>query len=119
MTKNEFKIGDTVRFKGKKKIHIITEINEYGQYIVSEYPKWSFSAEHLEHAEFPDRKTAFLSELQALLRKYDAEIRDGEMYYISIDIDVHSENTQEIDYPLYKMDKFWLDADNIMDFDKE
>lgn len=120
MTKNEFKIGDTVRFKGKKKIHTITGINEYGQYKVSGHPTWFLSAEHLEHAETPDRKTAFLSELQALLRKYDATIYGGlsethndDVIFVSIgDDDIAYRNGCGEEYAN-------ITPDNIMDFDKE
>lgn len=112
-----FKVGDKVRIHDGKEIYTITEIRN-GLYRLSD-GKGLWGDMYLNLAEPYDRKTAFLRELQALLRKYDAEIYDGEMYYISIDIDANSENTQSINYPLSEMDKWWLDTDNIMDFDKE
>ena len=61
-----------------------------------------------------DRKTAFLRELQALLRKYDARI---EPYFSvcadipSIDLYLGNDCVESWDRP--------VTADNIMDFDKE
>lgn len=122
MTKNEFKQGDRVAVEDAKYSGIVTAVCDMGCKVrFADGEELFFLNELLHHSDLPDydRKTAFLTELQALLRKYDAEIHDGEMYYISIDIDANSENKQEINYNLSEMDKWWLDADNIMDFDKE
>lgn len=131
MTKNEFKQGDRVRFTGDYDHYVESTLEKGDEYAVTYVDSvgncdlsvpctaYSINAEDLELVEPLDRRTAFLSELSELLRKYDAEIHDGEMYYISIDIDANSENKQEINYNLSEMDKWWLDADNIMDFDKE
>ena len=123
------KVGDKVRSKvaifaiPAGLSGVVVAICHDGRYKVrldgeKEWHGW-YAGKDLELIEWFDRKTAFLRELQSLLRKYDAEIHDGEMYYISIDIDANSENAQSINYPLSEMDKYWLDADNIMDFEKE
>ena len=68
-----------------------------------------------------DRKTAFLRELQALLRKYDARIYDGELYAIHIEIGYHNVKSEQIDYLFFNKEDSdsEINADNIMDFDKE
>lgn len=56
----------------------------------------------------------FLQGLQILLRKHDACIYDGGLYYLSIGIDRHSHTSQRIDFPTYMMENNALDAENIM-----
>ena len=62
-----------------------------------------------------DRKTAFLRELQALLRKYDARIHDHDYYRLYIDLGIH-EDINPLDCIVFTD---IVTADNIMDFDKE
>lgn len=61
-----------------------------------------------------DRKTAFLTELQALLRKYDARIGDSGIYEIE-----GVEITFGDDTPRVRYGHSTITADNVMDFDKE
>lgn len=63
-----------------------------------------------------DRKTSFLRELQALLRKYDARIYDHDDYRLYIDLNIHGEGFERI---VYSDTEGEVNADNIMDFDKE
>ena len=82
-------------------------------------------ADDLE-AMHTDRRTAFLTELQSLLKKYDAEIcyREGDC---ELHIDLGNGNTFDrisylFEYPDYDINdvgRLNLTADNIMDFDKE
>lgn len=119
MTK-KFKQGDKVYMAYDPTISaIVTDVCYEGKYDYYVRKNDSEFTTGCYECDLLDVKTAFLTELQALLRKYDAEIYDGDMYYITIDIDANSRNKQEINYPLYKMDKYCLDADNIMNFDKE
>lgn len=123
MTKNEFNIGDRVSVEDSKCSGIVTAVDgmrclvRFDNGRVMNFPKGVL--QHRASHVPKDRKTAFLTELQSSLRKYDAEIYDGENYYITIEIDANSEDRQKLHYPVYKMDKLWLDADNIMEFDKE
>ena len=63
-----------------------------------------------------DRRTAFLSELQALLRKYDARIYDEDEYKVIIDLDIHCEKSERIECMGTDGE---INADNIMDFEEE
>lgn len=125
MTKNEFKQGDRVRSKvaifavPAGRTGVITSILPNGRYKVrldgeKDWYAWYVSND-LELVEPLDRRTAFLTELQALLRKYDARIYDDECTCI-IDLGIHGDKSERIKYT----DSDWeLNADNIMDFDKE
>lgn len=94
---------------GRYKVRLDGEKEWHGWYV----------GKDLELIEPFDRKTAFLRELQALLRKYDARIYDGELYSIHIEVGYHSTKSEQADYLFYKSDNDEINADNIMDFDKE
>ena len=69
-----------------------------------------------------DRKTAFLRELQALLRKFDARIYDHDDYKLYVEIDHHRDEKTGFDNLVrieYSDTNGELNADNIMDFDKD
>ena len=121
-----FKVGDKVRSKvaifaiPAGVSGVVAAICHDGRYKVrldgeKEWHGW-YAGKDLELVESFDRKTAFLRELQALLRKYDAHIEPCgyEIEGLSIVI----KDNEEI---YYKMDDFSpmknLTADNIMDFD--
>lgn len=55
-----------------------------------------------------------LQGLQILLRKYDACIYDGGLYYLFIETDRHGHTSQRIGFPAYMMENNALDAENIM-----
>lgn len=63
-----------------------------------------------------DRRTAFLTRLQSLLREFDARIYDHDDYRLYIDLGIHGEGFERI---VYSDTEGEVDADNIMDFDKE
>lgn len=72
--------------------------------------------EKVEPEKELDRKNAFLSELQVLLRKYDARIRDNDYYRVYIDLGIHGGNMENI---VYSDTNGEVTADNVMGFDKE
>ena len=117
---HNFKVGDKVYMAYDPTISAIIEnVNDDYKHPYTVRENGAKFTQGCSELDIIDAKTAFLTRLKSLLREFDAEIHDGEMYYISIDVDANSENRQEINYPLYEMDKCWLDADTIMDFDKE
>lgn len=63
-----------------------------------------------------DRRTAFLTRLQSLLREFDARINDHDGYKLYIDFGIHGEGSDRI---VYSDTEGEITADNIMDFDKE
>lgn len=119
MTKNEYKVGDRVRHLGYNLCGIITDFLGEGFVKVRAIDEEVFSTWDINNLELCDRKTAFLRELQALLRMYDARIYDGELYAIHIEVGYHSTKSEKADYLFYKSDNDEINADNIMDFDKE
>lgn len=121
MTKNEIKAGDRVRIEipGIIDIGVVISKDTYGYNVkCGENYHYGVCAEYLKPTSL-DRKTAFLTELQALLRKYDARIYDGELYAIHIEIGYHSAKSEQADYLFYQSGNNEINADNIMDFDKE
>ena len=132
MTKNEFKIGDKVVTAKYYNIDIngysatipIGEVgvidavidadlfvcfNRYGLNLIR-------PASEFEPLQSLDRKTAFLTELQVLLRKYDARIYDEDEYKVIIDLDIHCEKSERIECIGTDGE---VNADNIMNFNKE
>ena len=78
--------------------------------------------EKVEPEKEADRRTAFLTELQALLRKYDARIYDHDDYKLYVEIDHHRDKNVGFDNLFrieYSDTNGELNADNVMDFDKE
>ena len=63
-----------------------------------------------------DRRTAFLTRLQSLLREFDARIYDEDEYKVIIDLGIHSNKGERIECMGTDGE---VNADNIMDFDKE
>ncbi|MDE6246656.1 MAG: hypothetical protein K2M41_02285 [Muribaculaceae bacterium] len=61
-----------------------------------------------------DRHTAFLTRLQTLLREFDAEIGDSGIRFLK-----GMEITFGTDTPRIRYNHCTINADNIMDFDKE
>lgn len=126
MTKNEFKIGDKVRIKNHPlvnpdyvgRICEVASVSE-GACVTFKNCDSYWHTEVLELVEPLDPKTAFLTELQELLRRYDARIYDGELYSIHIEVGYHSTKSEQADYLFYESDNDEINADNIMEFDKE
>lgn len=128
MTRNEIKIGDKVRIKAHPSVNPdyvgriceVASVNE-GAYITFKDCDSYWHPEVLELIEPLDRKAAFLAELQALLRKYDAEICGGlsdiseeDVVFILVD------NKDKVKYLNGTSDTYaHINAENIMDFDKE
>ena len=97
---------------------VVVAIAHDGRYKVrldgeNEWHGW-YAGKDLELIESFDRKTAFLRELQALLRKYDAEIGDSGITRLEgVEIAFGD------DTPCVRYKHCTLNADNIMDFDKK
>lgn len=119
MTNNEFKIGDRVASEDAKYSGIVTAVCDMGCKVrFADGEELYFQKDILHHSDLPDydRKTAFLTELQALLRKYDACIYDYEQYKLCIDIGDEDISWTWGNKPYSQS---FLTADNIMDFNKE
>lgn len=123
---HNFKVGDKVRSKvaifaiPAGLSGVVAAITHDGRYKVrldgeKEWHGW-YAGEDLELIEAFDRKTAFLRELQSLLRKYDARIYDHDDYRLYINLGLHGEDFERI---VYSDTNGEVNADNIMDFDKE
>ena len=133
-TEHNFKVGDKVAVKrsytlianGYENIIPMGEVgiveNVDGEELLVDFPGYfcalTLNIADVEPIQPLDRRTAFLTELQALLRKYDAHIEPcgDEIEGLSIVL----KDNEEV---YYKMGEFSpmrnLTADNIMDFDKE
>lgn len=133
MTQNEFKQGDIVRLKPKDQLPYWLE-NSSGQIaeVAAYFPDedrysmkfsnkyYTMRGEYFElcpiEAYLAQRRTAFLTELQALLRKYDARIYDKDEYEVIIDLGIHGDKYERIECMGTDGE---VNADNIMNFDKE
>lgn len=118
MTTNEFKIGDRVASEDAKYSGIVTTVDDMGCKVhFADGEELYFLKDILHHSGLPDydRKTAFLTELQALLRKYDAEI------VFHCDYDLHTLSTSIIvgGCELRRNEVYGVCPINIMDFNKE
>lgn len=111
----KFNVGDRVRSKFYGIVGTIIDVDKDGYIINPDHLDEMWIAE--DDAERYDRKTAFLSELKELLKKYGANIYDYEQYKLIIDFD----NGDSVSW-------YWgnkpirecaLTPDNIMDYDKE
>lgn len=132
MIKNEIKTGDIVRYIGDDNDlgydlplcngadYVVAKVNDSEVDLETPYIFPGVDIKDLELIEPLDRKTAFLTELQALLRKYDAKIESC------------AEGTEDSWIDIYFGDECvicfdrnpqtccaTITADNIMDFDKE
>lgn len=89
---HNFKVGDKVKIEipGLIDIGEIIGENAIGGYNVKcgENYHYGVSEAYLKLTSL-DRRTAFLIELQALLRKYDARICDHDDYKLYVEIDHH------------------------------
>lgn len=130
---HKFKKGDIVVFKGehlhiseeiiKDDILTVYDVSEDGNKVWVKHPAvGKVDASELDMHLPYDRKTAFLRELQGLLRKYDA-------FFVAHKTDMPVSvyfNDNENDIPFASIGKeinkgcgVIVTADNIMDFDKE
>lgn len=133
MKKNEFKQGDKVAttkcydiaINGYSttipigEVGVIEDMNDNELYVYfSGYCVYlTLPISEVEPIQPLDRRTAFLAELQALLRKYDAEIEVEQTGYDSIpNIVLYADGGKG---SAYYSARAGLTADNIMDFDKE
>lgn len=134
MSEKEIKVGDRVRFK-KFCINYDDEVRvaegDYGEVVsvdkdricvdLDEPQSISVRVTDVEFAEPIDPKTAFLTELSELLRKYNAKIRwsIGLTYEdrtrSSANIEVHTPN---FDHYFSGETGVTLTADNVLNYDK-
>ena len=123
---HNFKVNDRVRFIGdydhyvertleKGEEYAVTYVDSVGNCDLSvPCTAYSVSGEDLELVEPYDRRTAFLTRLQSLLREFDAEIGDSGIRFLK-----GMEITFGTDTPYIRYNHCTINADNIMDFDKE
>ena len=115
---HNFKVGDRVRLKGTDIEGTLKSIGTYYCHFVSS--DGYITSVALGNIEPYDRRTAFLTRLQSLLKEHNATIQ---AYMSGVDttglcIYFADENVEEVDYK--QNDTICeIDADNIMDFDKE
>ena len=125
---NEYKInkGDRVRFIGDYDHYVEDVLKKGAEYTVVnagmcgcdlavQCTAYSVSGEDLELVEPHDRRTAFLSRLQSLLREFDAEI----VFHCNYDIHTLSTSIIVGDYEMQRKEVYGVNDFNIMDFDKE
>ena len=113
---HNFKAGDKVYMAYDPTISaIVTDVCHEGKYDYYVKEDGSEFTTGCAEYELLDAKTAFLTRLQSLLREFDARIYDDECRGI-IDLGVHSGKSERIKYSDFDWE---LNADNIMDFDKE
>ena len=118
--------GDRVRFIGDYDYYVEDVLKKGAEYTVVDADMcdcdlavqctaYSVSGEDLELVEPYDRRTAFLTRLQSLLREFDAEIVfhcDNKQETIATSIIVGKSESR-------RNEVYGVTADNIMDFDKE
>ncbi|MBD5374345.1 MAG: hypothetical protein HDR77_02560 [Bacteroides sp.] len=129
---HNFKVGDRVAVKrsytlianGYENIIPMGEVgiveNVDGEELLVDFPGYfcalTLNIADVEPIQPLDRRTAFLTRLQSLLREFDARIYDHDDYRLYIDLGIHGEGFERI---VYSDTEGEVDADNIMDFDKE
>lgn len=132
MSESKFKVGDRVMCTDDGKLGVVTLVDiDEGKYVCNGYEvrfddgyeEW-LMADMLELSDEPpyDPKTAFLTELQALLRKYDAVINvvwdDDGSQTPTIDLEIQfCGDTRAIVFE--DALEYTITADNIMDYEKE
>ena len=122
---HNFKVGDKVATDDAEYSGIVTAVDDMGCKVrFADGEELFFLNGILHHSDLSDydRRTAFLTRLQSLLKEFDAKIYGGlsdicsdeEVLYIQIGLDrIEYRNGQyNVCYP-------HIAADNIMDFDKE
>lgn len=126
MTKNEFKQGDRVRYIGDDDDlgydlplcsgmdYVVAKVNDSEVDLETPYIFTDVDINDVEPIQPLDRRTAFLTRLQSLLREFDAEIGDSGITRIEGVEITFGDNT-----PCIRYKHCTLNADNIMDFDKE
>lgn len=105
-------VGDFVRYKNRDAISKVTIAKD--GWVAIDTPVMTAESCLIEDVDRIDNKDAFLFEMQALLRKYDASVYVGfdqsdEVYTTTIAVGEDS-----VKYPY----TCGIDADNIMDYDK-
>ncbi|MBD5367269.1 MAG: hypothetical protein HDR82_09800 [Bacteroides sp.] len=123
MSEKEIKVGDRVRFK-KFCINYDDEVRvaegDYGEVVsvdknricvdLDEPQSISVWVTDVELAEPIDSKTAFLTELSELLRKYDAEFSDYENYEVIFNLG------DKVSISIDTSNLFnWTNADNLLE----
>lgn len=117
----DFKVGDSVRAEGSSHSSTVVRVDDYGCVVQGKSGRRLWVPKGKLHLQC-DRKTAFLTELQALLRKYDARIYDHDDYKLYVEIDHHRDKNVGFDNLFrieYSDTNGEINADNVMDFDKE
>ena len=118
---HNFKVGDRVRLKGDDAfVGTIVDVGLYSADIVWDCEPREIYLQAFDCIEHADRRTAFLTRLQSLLKEHNATIQ---AYMSGVDttglcIYFADENVAEADYK--QNDTICeITVDNIMDFEKE
>lgn len=125
MSENSIKSGDYVRLKVNGKVSKVVIAKDDCEMIAIDEARMFATTTFIKDVERIDPKTAFLTELAELLRKYDAKIdlgfagHDGENPYINITLG-NNGDVEWTDSDFYNKDfRFPLTADNVFNYDKE
>ena len=112
---HNFKVGDRVRLKGNDAfVGTIVDIGLYSADILWDCDPDEIYLQAFDCIEHIDRRSAFLTRLQSLLREFDAEIGDSGIRFLK-----GMEITFGTDTPRIRYNHCTINADNIMDFDME
>lgn len=125
---HNFKVGDRVAAEDAKYSGIVTVVDDMECKVrFADGEELFFLKDILHHSDLPDydRRTAFLTRLQSLLREVDAEILVRGACDLHIDL-CNGNTFDRIKFPLKNdgydtscEDYLNINADNITDFDKE
>ena len=113
---HNFKVGDRVRLKGNDAfVGTIVDIGLYSADILWDCDPDEIYLQAFDCIEHIDRRTAFLTRLQSLLREFDAEIEINPYYETAACLSLWLNKECAFKNKEARM----ITADNIMDFDKE
>ena len=120
---HNFKVGDRVAADDAEYSGIIIAVCDLGCKVrFADGEELFFLNDILHHSDLPDydRRTAFLTRLQSLLKEHIATIQAYMSGVDTVGLCVYfgDENIEEVDYQ-YNDTICEISADNIMDFDKE
>ena len=113
---HNFKVGDRVRLKGNDAfVGTIVDIGLYSADILWDCDPDEIYLQAFDCIEHIDRRTAFLTRLQSLLREFGAEIEINSYYETAACLSLWLNKECAFKNKEARM----ITADNIMDFDKE
>ncbi|MDE7345313.1 MAG: hypothetical protein K2N48_01070 [Muribaculaceae bacterium] len=118
---HNFKVGDRVAAEDAEYSGIVTAVDDMGCKVrFADGEELFFLKDILHHSDLPDydRRTAFLTRLQSLLKEHNATIQAYRSGVDTVGLCISFGDKHDIDYQ--QNDTICdVDADNIMDFDKD